>query len=98
MGLLGTLAKAIGGAALEGAIGAACGALEQIVKALGVGRNFNWSYDFVFKGKVIATINVTIRKSRENVTFTVAGLTFKIPLSGISKGCIVAVNAALALL
>lgn len=96
MGLLGNIAKAIGGVALESFIEAACDQFEQFVRGVGVGKKVNWTYDFKFKGKNLGTINIRVHKTRSNVNMTVAGQTLKIPLSGLREACIVAVHGAIA--
>jgi len=98
MGLLGTIAKIVGGAALEKFIAVACQQLEQFVKGAKANFNHTWTYDFVFKGRRLGSIDLNVRKSRSNVTFKISGLkAFRFPLTGISEACVVAVHAALAL-
>lgn len=98
MAILGALAKAIGSAGLDAAIEHACNQLEQFVKGLAVGKTVNWSYTFSVKGKSIATINVRVQKTRNNINIKVGGVSAKLPLSNINEACSVAVAGAIHLL
>lgn len=99
MALLGLIAKTVGAVGLEDYIETACEQLEQFVRGMGNNKSKSWTYRFTWKGKTLGTISANIKKSKDYVTFKVSGLpAYKLPLSGISESCKVAVHGAIALL
>ena len=97
LGLLGTIAKAVGASALEATIETACDQFQQFVQGVGLGTH-NWFYTFTWKGKTLGTISFRIHKTRSKLNLNAAGHTWSFNLNELKKGCIGAVHAALALL
>lgn len=98
MGLLGTIAKAVGAIGLDSVIEGACHQFEQFAKNILVGKRITWKYDFMFKGRLLGSISIGIKKTRSNVHFWVGGIKMSFSLSSLGKGCASAVHSAIALI
>ena len=98
MGLLGIIAKAVGASAIDSVIENACQQFEQFAKNILVGKRITWKYDFTFKGRLLGSISVGIKKTRNNIHFWIGGQKMTFSLSSLGKGCATAVHGAIALI